>query len=141
MQGVVFRRGDPRFGGRTAREAVATALADPHCHMVNRNAGAGTRIVIDRLLGGARPPGYGNQPRSHNAVAAAVAQGRADWGVAIQGVAALYELGFAPIGPEYYDFLVQEERLARPPVQAFVAALKDPTVRERIRRLGMEPAA
>jgi putative molybdopterin biosynthesis protein len=140
MQGVVFRRGDARFEGCAAREAVATALADPHCHMVNRNAGAGTRIVIDRLLGGARPPGYGNQPRSHNAVAAAVAQGRADWGVAIHGVAALYDLGFVPIGPEHYDFLVQEERWARPPVQAFVAALKDPTVRERIRRLGMEPA-
>jgi putative molybdopterin biosynthesis protein len=55
-------------------------------------------------------------------------------------VAALYDLGFVPIGPEHYDFLVQEERWARPPVQAFVAALKDPTVRERIRRLGMEPA-
>ena len=56
-------------------------------------------------------------------------------------MAALYELGFAPIGPEHYDFLVQEDRLVRAPVQAFVAALKDPTVRERIRRLGMEPAA
>jgi putative molybdopterin biosynthesis protein len=139
MQGVVFRRGDARFEGRAVNEAVASALADPHCHMVNRNAGAGTRIVIDRLLGGARPPGYGNQPRSHNAVAAAVAQGRADWGVAIKGVAALYELGFAPLGPEHYDFLVPEDRLERPPVQAFLAALKDPTVRERIRGLGMEP--
>ena len=55
--------------------------------MVNRNAGAGTRVLIDQLLGGARPPGYGNQPRSHNAVAAAVAQGRADWGIAIEPVA------------------------------------------------------
>jgi putative molybdopterin biosynthesis protein len=140
LQGVVFRRGDARFEGRAVGEAVATALADPHCHMVNRNAGAGTRIVIDRLLGGARPQGYGNQPRSHNAVAAAVAQGRADWGVAIHSVAELYALGFVPVGPEQYDFLVQQDRLARPPVQAFLAALKDPRVRERIRRLGMEPA-
>ena len=52
--------------------------------MVNRNTGAGTRLLIDQLLAGARPPGYWNQPRSHNAVAAAVAQGRADWGVAIE---------------------------------------------------------
>ena len=52
------------------------ALADPACLMVNRNAGAGTRILIDQLLQGARPPGYSNQPRSHNAVAAAVAQRR-----------------------------------------------------------------
>ncbi len=55
--------------------------------MVNRNQGAGTRILIDRLLGGARPDGYWNQPRSHNAVAAAVAQHRADWGMTIAPVA------------------------------------------------------
>ena len=44
--------------------AAKTALADPSCLMVNRNAGAGTRVLIDQLLGGARPPGYANQPRS-----------------------------------------------------------------------------
>ena len=54
--------------------------------MVNRNQGAGTRILIDQLLGPARPDGYWNQPRSHNAVAAAVAQKRADWGVTIAPV-------------------------------------------------------
>ena len=52
MQGVVFRPGDARFEGRSATEAVAAALADPACLMVNRNPGAGTRILIDRLLGG-----------------------------------------------------------------------------------------
>ena len=67
---------------------VAAALADPDCVLVNRNRGSGTRILIDRLLGGARPPGYPTEARSHNAVVAAVAQGRADWGVAIETVAA-----------------------------------------------------
>ena len=93
MQGIVFRMGDARFEGRSAQDALKAVLADPDCIMVNRNAGAGTRILIDQLLGSARPPGYGNQPRSHNAVAAAVAQRRADWGVAIQSVAAMYGLG------------------------------------------------
>ncbi len=83
MQGFVFRPGDARFAGKTAQDALAAALADPSCLMVSRNAGAGTRILIDRLLAGRRPPGYANQPKSHNAVAAAVAQGRADWGIAI----------------------------------------------------------
>ena len=82
--------------------------------MVNRNAGAGTRVLIDQLLGGARPPGYANQPRSHNAVAAAVAQARADWGVAIEPVARMYGLGFLPLAPEHYDFLLVESRRARP---------------------------
>ena len=83
LQGIVFRKGDPRFEGRTARKPLTAAANLPDCLMVNRNAGSGTRILIDRLLGGAKPPGYQGQAKSHNAVAAAVAQGRADWGVAI----------------------------------------------------------
>ena len=79
MQGTVFRKGDTRFEGLSAQDAVRAALADRGCIMVNRNRGAGTHILIDRLLGRARPDGYWNQPRSHNAVAAAVAQERADW--------------------------------------------------------------
>jgi putative molybdopterin biosynthesis protein len=138
MQGVLFRPGDRRFEGKSAQDAIAAALADPNAVMVNRNAGAGTRVLIDQALGGARPAGYGNQPRSHNAVAAAIAQGRADWGVAIEPVARLYGLGFLPLAPEHYDFLVVDARRARPAVQAFLAALADPAVRERIRALGMQ---
>jgi putative molybdopterin biosynthesis protein len=140
MQGIVYRRGDARFEGRSAASGLESVLADATALMVNRNAGSGTRVLIDRLLAGRRPPGYGNQPRSHNAVAAAVAQGRADWGVATQTVARLYDLGFLPIAPEDYDFLVVERRRERPAVRAFLAALADPAVRDRIRALGMEPA-
>jgi putative molybdopterin biosynthesis protein len=139
MQGFVFRKGDARFEGRTAKEAVAAALADPQCLMVNRNAGAGTRVLIDTLLGGNRPPGYANQPRSHNAVAAAVAQSRADWGVSTSSVAELYGLGLLHIAPEDYDFLVVDSRRNRPAVQAFLAALRDERVRVQIRALGMDP--
>ena len=140
MQGLVHRPGDPRLAGRSAPAALAGVLANPGCLMVNRNAGSGTRVLIDRLLEGRRPPGYGNQPRSHNAVAAAVAQGRADWGIAIEPVARLYGLGFIPVAPEDYDFLLVESRRERPAVQAFLAALRDEVVREHIRALGMRPA-
>jgi molybdopterin molybdotransferase/putative molybdopterin biosynthesis protein len=139
MQGIVFRNGDARFEGKSALDALKTALADPDCIMVNRNAGAGTRILIDQLLGAARPAGYGNQPRSHNAVAAAVALGRADWGVAIQSVAAMYGLGFLTLSPENYDFLLVESRRERPAVAAFLRALADPAVRAQISALGMTP--
>src|SRR5436190_9445997 len=57
MQGIVFRRGDKRFEGFSAQEALRSALSDPACIMVNRNQGAGTRILIDRLLGDNRPDG------------------------------------------------------------------------------------
>jgi putative molybdopterin biosynthesis protein len=140
MQGVLFRLGDTRFEGRDAREAVAAVITDAAALMVNRNAGAGTRVLIDNLLKGKRPPGYANQPKSHNAVAAGIAQGRADWGVAIEPVAKLYGLGFLPLTPEHYDFLVVDNRRERPAVQAFLAALRDEATRGRIAALGMQPA-
>jgi putative molybdopterin biosynthesis protein len=139
-QGFLFRKGDMRFEGKTADKAIVAALADPECLMVNRNAGSGTRVLMDQKLNGARPPGYANQPKSHNAVAAAIAQGRADWGFAIEPVARMYDLSFLPVAPEEYDFLVVENWRDRPGVRAFLAALRDPATRARIQALGMRPA-
>jgi putative molybdopterin biosynthesis protein len=136
LQGIVYRKDDRRFEGRPAEDAIAAALADPDCLMVGRNAGSGTRILVDRLLAGARPAGYWSQPRSHNAVAVAVAQGRADWGVTIRSVARQYELGFVPLQDEHYDFAVPKARLARPPVQRFRAILEDPALRAALAGLG-----
>ena len=135
MQGVVFRAGDPRFVGN-AVQAVAAALADPGCVMMNRNAGSGTRILIDRLLGPARPPGFTAQAKSHNGVAAAVAQGRADWGLAIATVAQRYGLGFLPLQEERYDFVVPQARLCRPAVQRFIALLDQAATRAALDTMG-----
>jgi putative molybdopterin biosynthesis protein len=140
MQGIVFRPGDKRFEGRSIEDAVAAALADPACLMVNRNQGAGTRILIDRLLAGARPDGYWNQPRSHNAVAAAVAQKRADWGVTIAPVAHAAGLGFIALAEEHYDFALVTARRQRPAVQAFLDALQSDTVRAALEKTGFRPA-
>lgn len=140
MQGIVYRKGDKRFEGLGAKEAVAAALADPACIMVNRNQGAGTRILIDRLLGGARPEGYWNQPRSHNAVAAAVAQHRADWGMTIAPVAHAVGLDFIPLAEEHYDFALMTARKQRPAVQAFLDALGSDEARTALERAGFRPA-
>jgi molybdenum cofactor synthesis domain-containing protein len=140
MQGIVFRKGDKRFEGLSAEAAVRAALADPACIMVNRNQGAGTRILIDRLLGGARPDGYWNQPRSHNAVAAAVAQHRADWGMTIAPVAYASNLGFIPFAEEHYDFALVTARKQRPAVQAFLDALASEEGRTALEQAGFRPA-
>jgi putative molybdopterin biosynthesis protein len=140
MQGIVFRKGDQRFEGMSAEAAVRAALADPACIMVNRNQGAGTRILIDRLLGGARPDGYWNQPRSHNAVAAAVAQHRADWGMTIAPVAHASSLGFIPFAEEHYDFALVTARKQRPAVQAFLDALASDEGRAALEQAGFRPA-
>ncbi|QOZ32393.1 molybdopterin biosynthesis protein [Bradyrhizobium sp. CCBAU 53421] len=140
MQGIVFRKDDTRFAGLSAEQAVRAALADPACIMVNRNQGAGTRILIDRLLAGSRPDGYWNQPRSHNAVAAAVAQHRADWGMTIAPVAAASGLGFIPLAEEHYDFALVTARKQRPAVQAFLGALTSDEGRAALTGAGFRPA-
>jgi molybdenum cofactor synthesis domain-containing protein len=140
MQGIVFKKGDQRFEGLSAEQAVRAAIADPSCIMVNRNQGAGTRILIDRLLGEARPDGYWNQPRSHNAVAAAVAQGRADWGMTIAPVARASDLGFIPFAEEHYDFALVAARKDRPAVRAFLDALASHQTRTALDSAGFKPA-
>jgi putative molybdopterin biosynthesis protein len=137
LQGVAFRHGDPRFENRTADESIAAAIGDPECLMINRNPGSGTRVLIDRLLAGTRPPGYAVQPRNHNAVAAAVAQRRADWGVTLDTVARNGSLGFLPVQHEQYDFVVPHARAERPAVAAFKALLQRPSTRDALTRLGM----
>ena len=107
--------------------------------MVNRNQGSGTRALIDRLLGGRKPHGYAVQPRNHNAVAAAVMQGRADWGMTLDTIARGAGLGFLPVQEERYDFIVPRSRANRPGVVAFKALLQHPHTREALTRLGMKP--
>jgi putative molybdopterin biosynthesis protein len=137
LQGVVFRRGDARFEGRTAPEAIAAVRDDPRCVMVNRNHGSGTRALIDRLLDGTRPPGHAVQPRNHHAVAMAVSQGRADWGVTLDTIAGSAGLGFLPLQEEHFDFAVPKSRAHRPGVRAFIELLADRNTRAELTRRGM----
>jgi putative molybdopterin biosynthesis protein len=134
-QGIIYRQGDPRFAGRAWPDILGAAVSDD-CLMVNRNAGSGTRILTDRLLNGTQPPGYWSQPRSHNAVAVAIAQGRADWGVAIESVARQYELGFLAVQDEHYDFVVPKARFDLPAVRQFRALIADPSVQDALAALG-----
>ncbi|MDH5673052.1 MAG: molybdopterin biosynthesis protein [Myxococcales bacterium] len=116
MQGVVSRPDEQR-----PTEAL---IDDPQLRMVNRNRGSGTRVLIDELLCERRPDGHAYQPSSHHAVAAAIAQGRADWGVTIETVARENGLHFRPLREERYDFVIPEARLERPAVRALGAILE-----------------
>jgi putative molybdopterin biosynthesis protein len=138
MQGVVYRKDDARFAGQANQQIVQHVLDDRQCIMINRNRGSGTRILIDRLLGGEQPPGYALQARNHNAIAAAIVQRRADWGVAIESVAVQAGLGFNPLTQEEFDFVVPSVRRDRPAVQALQALLSDPETRQQLSRLGCQ---
>jgi len=124
MQGVATRPSETR--------GIDALLEDSSLRMVNRNRGAGTRILIDRLLGDRRPAGYPYEPRSHYAVAAAISQGRADWGVTIETVATEAGLRFEPLRSENYDFVVPTSRWDRPPLRLLRDLLEDKDSRLRI---------
>lgn len=130
MQGIATRTDEERD--------IETLLADPAARMVNRNRGAGTRILIDRLLDGRKPPGYAYEPRSHYAVAAAIAQGRADWGVTIESVAREAGLRFTPLQDEEYDFVVPASRWDRPALSVLRDLLAEPgsSLRARLAEAG-----
>jgi len=133
LQGVVTRPDETR--------ETEELLADPALRMVNRNRGSGTRLLIDELLGERRPPGYPYEPRSHFAVAAAVAQKRADWGVSIETVARDKALRFRPLRAEHYDFAVPADRWERPGVRALRRLLEPGSaLRSQLAGRGFGPA-
>lgn len=132
-QGIIHRVDDDRFAGKTAEEILKHVVAAQDCLMVNRNQGSGTRIIIDELLAGRKPNGYPVQSRSHNAVAASVAQKRSDWGVAIDSVAKQNGLGFIPLRSEQYDFVVRADNQSKF-LDAFREILNRPDVVERLKQ-------
>jgi len=129
MQGILTRPDESR--------EFSELLEDQSLRMVNRNRGSGTRIVIEKILKGLKPAGYDYEPRSHYAVAAAIAQGRADWGVAIETVARQSGLKFQSLSAERYDFAVPKARWNRPPVAVLRSVLEtDEKVRKKLKNLG-----
>jgi putative molybdopterin biosynthesis protein len=144
-QGLVVARGNPKgIGGfeDLLRQDVV---------MVNRSRGTGTRTLLDlhlERIARARGTsleelaksirGYTYEVRTHTAVAAAVAQGRADVGLAIRYAAELYGLDFIPVGWEVYDLLIRREALARarPIVEAVRSAEDMPPGYKRLPETG-----
>ena len=137
---VPHRVDDPRFTGCTVAQAIDRACADPSCLMVSRNRGSGTRVLIDGLLAGRRPPGHAVEVRSHNAVAAAVSQKRADWGVAIEPVVRAHGLAFLPVRAEQYDFAIPADRWDRPAVASFRQLCAETETMQKLAGIGMLPS-
>ena len=69
-----------------------------------------------------------------------MAQGRADWGVEIENVAAGAGLGFLALQEEQFDFVVPRVRLPRAAVQAFCKLLQRADTRRALQDLGFQPA-
>jgi putative molybdopterin biosynthesis protein len=70
-------------------------------------------------------------------VAAAIAQKRADWGIAIRSVAEDSGLAFFPLQDEEYDFIIPNKRLKRPEVTLFLNLLQEPNIQTELNKLGL----
>ncbi len=107
-QGLILAPGNPK----TITGLKDIARAD--LAYVNRQRGAGTRILLDYQLEqlGIEPAsvrGYQHEEYTHLAIAAAVASGRADCGLAIHAAAAALKLDFLPLYQERYDLIIPKE--------------------------------
>jgi putative molybdopterin biosynthesis protein len=107
-QGLIVAHGNPT--GITGIEDVATRGV----RYVNRQRGAGTRMLLDYELGrhGIEPEaidGYAREEHTHLAVAAAVAAGRADCGLGVLAAARAFGLGFVPVAKEPYDLVLLKD--------------------------------
>ena len=116
-------------------------LAGGGVRYVNRQRGAGTRVLFDYRLGqeGVDPDtitGYDREMATHMAVAAAVASDRADAGMGILSAANAMGLDFIEVGPEEYDFAIPVKYLNLPHIKAFLEILRSDGFAERIAELG-----
>ena len=119
---------------------MRAALADPACIMVNRNQGAGTRILIDRLLVRRAARRLLESAEVAQRRRRRGGQDRADWGMTIAPVAHAAGLGFIPLAEEHYDFAVVSSRKQRPAVQAFLQSLASEETRAALTLAGFRPA-
>ncbi len=134
-QGILTPKGNPKnIGGITdlGREDLA---------IVNRQSGAGTRVLLDHLMAraGLSPEdvrGYERVETTHMAVAMAVVAGRADCGLGIFAAANMLGLDFIPLEQERFDFIVPGEHWETPAIQKVVDILRDATFQDAVEALG-----
>jgi putative molybdopterin biosynthesis protein len=110
QQGLIVARGNP-LGLDGVEDLTRAGL-----RYVNRQRGAGTRVLLDHLLArrAIEPDeveGYAREEHTHLAVAAAVAAGRADCGLGVLAAASAFGLGFVPVTKEPYDLAVDRAEL------------------------------
>jgi putative molybdopterin biosynthesis protein len=134
-EGLLVRPGNPK-GIRTGAD-----LAQPGVRIVNRDYGAGARLMLDTLLIEANVTpdavaGYEDVVLSHEEVAQKVAAGEADAGVSAATLASVYGLDFVPLRQVRYDLAILEEYLGEEPVKQLLGTLHLRWVRSQLRVLG-----
>ena len=133
IQGIMVKKGNPlRIKGVEDLTRV---------RYVNRQRGAGTRVLLDYKLkqAGITPDmidGYDKEAATHMAVAALVASDEIDAGMGIKSAADAMGLDFVEVGTEEYDFAIRQENLELPQVRAFRQILESKEFHEKLEKMG-----
>ena len=134
-QGFIVSKGNP-FDIQSFTDIIVKDLS-----FINRQKGAGTRLLTDKILrdSGLEPEqiaGYNHEEYTHMNVAAAVLSGSVDVGMGIRAAALALELDFVPIAEERYDLIVPTLFLDDARIKAALELMSNDTFRSRIEDLG-----
>lgn len=133
IQGIIVQKGNPK-----GIEGISDLTRVSY---VNRQRGAGTRVLLDYQLKQAEIApeeidGYDKEAATHMAVAALVKSGGADAGMGIYSAAHAMGLDFIPVGEEEYDFAIEKKHLELKEIQVFIEALRSPEFRQKAEEAG-----
>ena len=135
-EGLLVRTGNPK-----SIRAVSD-VADPNITLVNREEGAGARLLLDQRLRAAgidyhQVRGYGTIVASHFEIARAIASRQADVGIGIRSAAQLFGLDFVPLQTARYDLVVPKTYLkSHPTLTHLFETLVSRPFRNEIEALG-----
>ena len=134
-QGFIVPKGNPR------RISGIHDLFAGNCTFINRQAGSGTRVLLDYELsrhgldaGGIS--GYNQDEYTHMAVAVAVLSGKADTGLGIKSAANALGLDFVPLVEERYDLLIPGALFETPMIQAIVQIINSASFKKTVEQMG-----
>ncbi len=135
QQGFIVKKGNPK------KIASFADIASAGISFINRQRGAGTRLLTDKILNdiGLDPdqiPGYDLEEYTHMNVAAAVSSGSVDTGMGIKAAAQALNLDFVPVAEERYDLIVPTEFIDDPRIKAALNLLTESRFRARVELLG-----
>jgi molybdenum cofactor synthesis domain-containing protein len=134
-QGFMIAKGNPK-----GIKGIAD-LTRPDVALINRQAGSGTRILLDYELqkAGINPsaiPGYRSEEYTHMSIAMAVTSGRADVGMGILAAAQALNLDFIPVARERYDLVIPTELLKDERIVLLLEIIRSPKFIEQVLALG-----
>jgi putative molybdopterin biosynthesis protein len=135
QQGFIIQQGNPK------RIKSIRDLAGGDITFINRQAGSGTRVLLDYELNKKNLTaddihGYDYEEYTHMAVAVAVLSGKADTGMGIMAAARALELDFVPVTEERYDLIIPTELLELPMIRQLITLINSKEFKQRVEEMG-----